>query len=66
MKKYLTRIDIKTVGNRNDVTPLFAAALIEAQGGVILGIATINMDRNCKTAEISRKYQVYTAWIDEK
>ncbi len=42
-----------------------AATLIEAQGGTIIGIATVNMDVNDKTAEISRKYRVYTVWEAE-
>ena len=39
-----------------------AATLIEAQGGTIVGIATINMDANDKTAMISGKYRVHTVW----
>ena len=43
-----------------------AATLIEAQGGTIVGIATINMDVNDKTAKISRKYRVHTVWEGEQ
>ncbi|MCD4846749.1 MAG: adenine phosphoribosyltransferase [Candidatus Aegiribacteria sp.] len=39
-----------------------AAKLIEAQGGIIVGIATINMDENDMTTKISRKYRVHTIW----
>lgn len=39
-----------------------AAKLIEAQGGTVAGIATINMDENDATAKISRKYKVHTIW----
>lgn len=39
-----------------------SAKLIEAQGGIIVGIATINMDENDTTAKISRKYRVHTIW----
>ena len=39
-----------------------AAKLIEAQGGTVIGIATINMDENETTARISRKYRVHTVW----
>jgi adenine phosphoribosyltransferase len=42
-----------------------AAILIEAQGGIIVGIASINMDENDNTAEISRKYRVHTVWKDQ-
>jgi len=39
-----------------------AAKLIEAQGGTIAGIATINMDTNGKTKDISEKYRVHSVW----
>ena len=39
-----------------------AASLIESQRGSIVGIATINMDRNDKTRDIREKYQVHTVW----
>jgi len=38
------------------------AKLIEAQGGIIVGIATISMDVNDKTSAISKKYDVHTVW----
>lgn len=37
-----------------------AAKLIEGRGGTIVGIATINMDKNENTAAIGRKYKVHT------
>jgi adenine phosphoribosyltransferase len=42
-----------------------AATLIEAQGGIIAGIASINMDANDDTIEIARKYRVHTVWEAE-
>ncbi len=39
-----------------------AAELIEGQGGFIVGIATINIDRNDMTRDIRGKYQIYSAW----
>ena len=44
---------------------LAAAKLIEAQGGTIVGIASINMDVNDKTVEISREYRVHIVWEAE-
>ena len=43
-----------------------AAKLIEAQGGTIVGIATINMDQNDDTAAIGKKYRVHTVWEAER
>jgi adenine phosphoribosyltransferase len=42
-----------------------AAKLVEAQGGTIVGIASINMDVKDQTNEISKKYRVHTVWEDE-
>jgi adenine phosphoribosyltransferase len=39
-----------------------ALRLIESQGGVVVGIASINMDANEDTAEISSQYRVHTVW----
>ncbi len=39
-----------------------AAKLIEGQGGIIIGIAAINMDENDTTVKISSKYRVHTIW----
>lgn len=39
-----------------------AAKLIEAQGGTVVGIATINMDENETTSIIRKKYRVHTIW----
>ena len=41
-----------------------AISLIEAQGGTIAGIATINMDVCDRTQAIRKKYQVHTVWED--
>lgn len=42
-----------------------AASLIERQQGVVVGIATINMDDFEITSEIRRKYPVFTVWDDQ-
>ena len=42
-----------------------AASLVERQGGVIVGIATINMDDLDITSEIRRRYPVFTVWDDD-
>ena len=39
-----------------------AITLIEGQGAIVTGVATINMDDNEKTRLISSKYKVFTAW----
>lgn len=44
---------------------LAAASLIEAQGAVVIGIASVNMDQNSRTNEIRRKYHVHTVWEAE-
>ncbi|MFC2078826.1 phosphoribosyltransferase family protein [Candidatus Bipolaricaulota bacterium] len=41
-----------------------AISLIEGQGAVVAGIATINMDDNAKTQSIDSKYKVWSAWTD--
>jgi adenine phosphoribosyltransferase len=41
-----------------------AAELIEGQDGIIVGIATINMDKNKQTSSLSRKYRVHSVWED--
>ena len=60
MKTYLSKIDTATTGNRAEVTPSSltraATKLIEARGGTIVGIATIDMDQNDDTAAIGNKY----------
>ena len=42
-----------------------AAQLIERRGGIIVGIASINMDENATTAAIAEKYTVHTVWETE-
>jgi len=39
-----------------------AISLIEAQGAIVVGIASVNMDTNDNTAEILKKYHVHTVW----
>lgn len=39
-----------------------AIELIESQGGVVAGIATINIDQNMKTDELQAKYRCFQAW----
>lgn len=41
-----------------------AISLIEGQGAIVAGIATINMDRNEKTKQLSAKYYVWSV-MDE-
>ena len=41
-----------------------AARLVEAQGGTVVGIATINMDENEQTIRLSKKYRVHSIWED--
>jgi Adenine/guanine phosphoribosyltransferases and related PRPP-binding proteins len=43
-----------------------AITLIEGQGGIVVGISTINMDLNDATAEISNHYRVHTVWDAEQ
>ena len=43
-----------------------AASLIEKAQGIIVGIATINMDDYEITSEIRRKYPVFTVWEAEQ
>ena len=39
-----------------------AITLIEGCGAIVAGIASINMDDNAKTRQISSRYEVYTVW----
>ena len=39
-----------------------AADLIEAQGGIIIGIATICMDENEQTVLLGNRYPVHSVW----
>ena len=42
-----------------------AIKLIEAQDGIVVGIASINMDENRNTAKIRENYRVHTVWEAE-
>jgi len=39
-----------------------ATTLIEAQGGIIIGIATISMDKCEQTSRLSKKYRIQSVW----
>ncbi len=41
-----------------------AVHLIEQEGGVVAGIATINIDDNPQTARLRRQYNCHTLWVD--
>ena len=41
-----------------------AAGLIEHQGGIVTGIAAINIDSNGKTLPILEKYSCHTVWVE--
>jgi adenine phosphoribosyltransferase len=41
-----------------------AAGLIEQQGGIVIGIASINIDINARTRPILKKYHCHTVWAD--
>lgn len=41
-----------------------AARLIERLGGLVAGIATINLDRNAATDALCAQYKVHALWID--
>ena len=41
-----------------------AIELIENQRGVVIGIATINIDKNKDTNKLMRKYKIESVWID--
>ncbi len=42
-----------------------AIALVEKQGGVVIGIATINMDDNPRTHMLRDKYHCHSVWRDD-
>ena len=42
-----------------------AIELIEGQGGIVVGIASIDMDENDLTRQLRRKYNCCTVWADE-
>lgn len=43
---------------------LATISLIEGQGAVVAGIATINMDGNSQTRSIASKHKVWSVWQD--
>jgi adenine phosphoribosyltransferase len=42
-----------------------AIELIESQQGVIVGVATINIDENKETEKLRKKYKCYAVWTDK-
>ena len=42
-----------------------AIELLEKQGGVLIGVATINMDDNAVTRQLRNKYQCHSVWRDD-
>jgi adenine phosphoribosyltransferase len=42
-----------------------AIELIERRKGVVIGIATINIDENKETEKLKKKYKCYTVWTDK-
>ena len=42
-----------------------AIELIERQQGVVIGVATINIDENKETEILKKKYKCYAVWTDE-
>jgi adenine phosphoribosyltransferase len=43
-----------------------AIELVERQGGIVIGIATINIDDNADTRLIREKYQCHALWQGEQ
>jgi len=41
-----------------------AIDLIEQAGGIVVGVATINIDHNPKTARLREKYHCHAIWLD--
>jgi adenine phosphoribosyltransferase len=41
-----------------------AIELIESQKGVVVGVATINIDENKETEKLKKKYKCYAVWTD--
>lgn len=48
--------------DRNRAQMNGAIALIESQGAVVAGIATVNMDDNETTRTLQEKYMCFAAW----
>jgi adenine phosphoribosyltransferase len=42
-----------------------AIQLIEGQGGIVAGIASIHMDANSQTERIAKRYACFQVWADE-
>lgn len=42
-----------------------AIELIESQKGVVVGVATINIDENKETEKLKKKYKCYAVWTDK-
>ncbi len=43
-----------------------ASALIERQGGIVAGVATINLDDNERTAALRSRYPCFSVWRDQQ
>lgn len=43
-----------------------ASALIERQGGIVAGVATINLDDNERTAALRARYPCFSVWRDQQ
>lgn len=43
-----------------------AIELIESQKGVVVGVATINIDENKETEKLKKKYKCYAVWADNE
>lgn len=43
-----------------------AIELIERQGGIVVGIASINIDNNDRTRRLRQEYNCCTVWCDEQ
>lgn len=41
-----------------------AIKLIEARGGIVVGVAAVNIDRNPRTEALRAQYEVYSVWQD--
>jgi adenine phosphoribosyltransferase len=42
-----------------------AIELIESQQGVVVGVATINIDENKETEKLKKKYKCNAVWTDK-
>jgi hypothetical protein len=39
--------------------------LLEKQGGIVIGVATINMEENAVTRRLRDKYHCHSVWRDD-